>query len=434
MMRALIVVMVLALLTACTGGTSNPEQWDPGKKTTLTVLTFNERLFKEQYGTPFLIKNENITLITKLPSPGEVNWGEELAEKQPDLLHITKEQYIELAEKGLLYDLEPMLKEDGWNSEGLHPAVLQLLRDHADGVMYGGTATLQSKALYYNAGLFRQFGVPLPEDQMTWEQVYDRASHFQGGSGDDPVYGYSSQDPSILDQLLQMGRSEGLTLFSPDGKQFLISSESWKTLYGLLVKALETGTVFTLPSSAYGPETQYRNHPFVMGQSAMLVGDTSYLSILDSKGSTEESRIDWGVAALPQGGQSQPGNNPEYQLYDIVAVSKEAAQPGAAKAFIQYMMSEEWARETAEANPYALLARYQLQKEGVIPERRLDPFFSLDSTARLDGGQITDEVLALIEDVVLEETERVLSGSATVEAALQEIQAKGQAILEHGSR
>lgn len=432
-MRAFIVLIAVVLLTACTSGTTNTEQWDPGKKTTLTVLTYNERVFKEQYGTPFSIKNGNITLITKLPGPGEVNWGKELAEKQPDLLHITKEQYIELAEQGLLYDLEPMLKEEGWNPEGLHPAVLQLLRDNIDGVMYGGAATLQSKALYYNAELFRQYGVSLPEAQMTWQQIYDQASQFQGGSEDEPIYGYSSQEPSILDQLLQIGRSEGLTLFSPDGKQFLLNSENWKSIYAQLAKALETGTVFTLPSSAYGSETQYRNHPFVMGQSAMLVGDASYLSILNSPTLTEEDRIDWGVVTLPQG-PSQLGSSPEYQLSDIIAISREAAQPGAAKAFIKFMMGEEWARENTAANPYSLLARYQLQKEEIVPERRLDPFFSLESIARLEGIQISDEVMVQIEDILLEETEKLLSGSITVEVALQSIQAKGQAVLDNVSQ
>lgn len=433
-MRAFIVLMAIVLLTACTSGTSNPEQWDPGKKTTLTVLTYNERIFKEQYGTPFSIKNGNITLITKLPGPGEANWEKEIAEKQPDLLHITKEQYIELVEQGLLYDLEPMLKEEGWNPEGLHPAVLQLLRDNIDGVMYGGAATLQSKALYYNAGLFRQYGVPLPEDHMTWEQVYDQASLFQGGiSEDEPIYGYSSQEPSVLDQLLQIGRSEGLSLFSPDGKQFLLNTESWKSIYGQLAKALKTGAVFTLPSSAYSPETQYRNHPFVMGKSAMFAGDTSYLSIINSQAVAEEKKIDWGVVTLPQG-SSQSGSNPEYQLFDIIAVSKEAAQLGAAKAFIKFIMGEEWARENAEANPYSLLARSQLQKEEVVPERRLDPFFSLDSIATLEGMQISDEVMAQIEDIVLEETEQAISGTVTVEAALQSIQARGQAILDNDSQ
>lgn len=424
-----IVVLVAFLLSSCTSLTSNKDNWPTDKPTTLTVLTFYEQLFNEQYAVPFSIKHSNVKFRTVLLPPNEpIDWNKVINEHQPDLLHLSNAQYLELAELGLLQDLESMTLENNWKPEDVHPAITTLLRANTDGTVYGGAATFFNQALYYNAELFRKYGISPPSNDMTWDEVLQLAEQFTLVNEDKWVYGTSMQDSTVSSQLMLMGRAEGLTMFSADGQHMLIQSDSWTSIYGKLTEALKKKAIYTLPAKEVTIESSYQQHPFMNGQAAMFVGNTNYLNLFASATQADGNPLNWGVVTLPQG-NSRSGKSAEYSLLDIVSIPKDRGQMAAGKAFISYIMGEEWAAQQTLTNPHALIGRYKQVKEHPDPNRQMEPFYALEPVTYNDPSSVSPDVVSLIEQLVEDETMKVINNEQTASEALQRIQTEGDIIL-----
>lgn len=421
----IITLVILLLLTGCMEK-STPELFNPNQEVTLTVWAADEKRFMQKYGVPFNNKYPNVRVKTVVPEEGAIDWNKELARQKPDLLVVDKKQYQELANAGLLQDLEQTMADTGWELEDLFPVVPELLKDNHDGLLYGVSATLQSTALFYNAALFKKYNIPLPQPDMTWEDVYQLARRFPTGGGTERIYGYSSEHATIADQLLQLGRSSGLSAFSPDGKRLLLDSPGWKAVYAQLTAALKTGVLYVVPQSKQDPSMQYWKHPFLEGKAAMLVGRAYYGGMLTSLDKLPE----WGVVNMPQHAATM-GTNPDYELYEIAIIPKQAVQLGAAKAFIEYMTGEDWAILHAKSNPYELLARYELRNQSLLPGQKSEPFYALKSNTKTNEAmnKVKEEVKTALYRIIETETTKVLEGNATAERALRVIQEQGQEIL-----
>src|SRR5690606_2756831 len=75
-------------------------------------------------------------------------------EQQPDVLYLSEEEYALLAQDGTLYDLDAVVKQDQFDLDSFQPAVIDLLKAHGGGKLYGLSANFSSQALYYNKDLF----------------------------------------------------------------------------------------------------------------------------------------------------------------------------------------------------------------------------------------------------------------------------------------
>ena len=99
-----------------------------------------------------------------------------------DVVQVPLELYGKLAEEGRLLSLEPYLaKEKDAFNELYHPAV-DFMKDLGGDKMYGLPFTFQSTALFINPDLFAQYGIPIPEDGSTMEDIL-------GDSGTIPGHG-----------------------------------------------------------------------------------------------------------------------------------------------------------------------------------------------------------------------------------------------------
>lgn len=421
----IITLAILLLLTGCMEK-STPEGFNPNQEVTLTVWSADEKRFMQKYGVPFNNKYRNVRVKTVVPEEGAIDWNKELARQKPDLLVVDRKQYQEMVNAGLLQDLEQTMADSGWKLEDLFPVVPDLLKDNQDERLYGVSATLQSTALFYNAALFNKYNISLPQPNMTWEDVYQLARRFPADGGTERIYGFSAERATMADQLLQMGRSSGLSAFSPDGKRLLLDSPGWKAVYEQFIGALKTGALYVVPQSKQDPSMQYWKHLFLEGKAATLVGRAYYVGMLISLDKLPE----WGVVNMPQHAATM-GTNPDYELYEIAVISKQAVQLGAAKAFIQYMTGEDWAVLHAKSNPYELLARYELRNQSLLTGQTLEPFYALKSNTKANQvmNKVQEEVMTALYRIIETETTKVLEGNATAKQALQAIQEQGQEIM-----
>src|SRR5690606_23647078 len=101
--------------------------------------------------------------------------------------------YAQLVEEGGVMELETMIKKDGFDTDGMHPAVIELLKEQGGGQLYGLAPTFSSSALFYNADLFEEHGIEPPSDRMSWQDVMQLAARFPtGGSEEERIYGFST--------------------------------------------------------------------------------------------------------------------------------------------------------------------------------------------------------------------------------------------------
>jgi ABC-type glycerol-3-phosphate transport system substrate-binding protein len=85
-------------------------------------------------------------------------------------------------QKWSVYELTPFLKERRIYLDLFQPDLLEEITDE-HGRIYGlpfGRGTTYTHALFYNADIFDKFGVPYPEDGMTWDEIIGLARQVTG--------------------------------------------------------------------------------------------------------------------------------------------------------------------------------------------------------------------------------------------------------------
>ena len=189
-----------------------------------------------------------------------------------------------VAASGVCLDLSYYTEKFGFDlSQNVWPGIEE--ECVVDGVQYGFPLSLQINVLFYNKNLFDRFGVPYPQDAMTWDEFIDTAKRVTRStdSPQDSIYGYI--DTARWRTFFYSLKGE---FFSEDGTRPLVNGEK-------MIKAVQThlDMVFkhrvTLPVSRldfFVTESQagvaYRSI-FADGKFAMLVrprGSLGYFRVV----------------------------------------------------------------------------------------------------------------------------------------------------------
>src|SRR5690625_7699374 len=79
-----------------------------------------------------------------------------------------------LLEIDLLLDLNPLIEQFNFDVNRLEPGVMKYLGEMSnEGELNGLPLIRPEYALVYNPDIFVAFGVPYPEDNMTWDEVIE---------------------------------------------------------------------------------------------------------------------------------------------------------------------------------------------------------------------------------------------------------------------
>ncbi len=445
----LILLLVLGLLSACSEGGRKEEGLPPlGKdeQVKIKVMFGDSDYFFREYGNLFATQFPNIEIeIADMKSmygegitgtmEGRLNAF--IAEQKPDVLMLYGDQFERLAGEGKLLELDAVIQRDEFDTQDIHPAILKLLREQGDGKLYGLAPEFSSFALFFNIDLFKQHGVDLPTDSMSWEEVLETAKRFPMDGGEEArIYGLSMDPGASVYSLIRMiGSSLNLAVLSSDGSQFNIDTDSWKQVFHSAIDAVKSG-VIDRPIREEGTtnlmtlDQSILQDLFLIGRSAMAVKSSYEVEqVIRAKERFKNAApANWGIVTAPV----DPSNRNQsgyFSLGSIFAVSASSANPRAAWEFVKYVNGDDFSRARSKTVFGSFLSRtkYNPDKDG----RSMEPFYKLDPRAFQNKGdaRAPSSFLQKLPALAEAEIQAVLNDKKTVEEALKTIQERGEAEL-----
>jgi multiple sugar transport system substrate-binding protein len=428
------------LLTACFSGSSGPngtnEPPNKDKQVTIKVMFgYDEDEFYRDYGTAFISKFPNINievLNTQLFDPSGENDSNFIAsfleKEKPDVLWLSLDDYERLSDEKKLVDLDVFVQQDKFDLEGIHPAILKLLRDRSGGKLNGLAPMFNSEVLLYNKDLFQKHGIQPPTDSMSWDEVLMLARQFQSQKdGDNQVYGFGLPLFNTYSGLAYtVGTTNGLALLSPDGKQVTLNTEGWKNAFQSVADAVKAKAI----GLSEQPEMQtfdhfYREDPFISGKIAMKMGNSfDPESLKQAKDEMDEGEMpNWGMVTAPVDPVNR-GQSQSFSINQILAVNHDSPNIKAAWEFVKFVNSEEFARIRSKLSlPGTLLSRTAFIPD--IDGMSMEPFYKLEPSSRSKGLDI-GRFNRLFASVMDDEFQQVLDGKKSIEEALAEMERQAQ--------
>ncbi|GAV14325.1 ABC transporter substrate-binding protein [Paenibacillus sp. NAIST15-1] len=439
-----IYIVILSFLLLIVGCTNSKEQNE--QEVTLKVLAFNRDVFNQKYGNFFLAthpayKLEVISLYELLSHDQNYYQSLERAiqKEQPDIIVISMDHYFNLSENQKLQPLNSWIKRDGFNLATIAPAIVNSLTNE-QGDIYGLTPTFNASALYINNTFFNEKGIPIPNDLLTWDQIFQLAQQFQHQDKENKQYGlYTKYSENPYMMALHIGEGSGLSFFHARNKQFALNAKGWGDVFENVLNCVRTEVCFDLKSSEIkttakkeeAMKTSYqKNHPFLIGNIAMAVDDSTLYSALTGNNSLFKD-LDWTVLPYPTSADFPTTGN-GINMEEIFAIPVGAQHPEEAWELAKYINGEDYGRIFTQINPGELPARKPASNE----DSRLEVFYKLD---KINNNMINtlrgfpDPVLAKMDQLSQTYMADMLDEKTTVRDALDQMQRELQATLDNSN-
>ncbi|MCR8846143.1 extracellular solute-binding protein [Paenibacillus sp. SC116] len=436
----IVVVFCLAitLLAGCTG--EDKSELPPLPKDgsgTIRILFGNEEQFMSEYGNAFHVKYPEIEfeilptreLFKSLGKDGDYyqNFIEFIKNKQLDVVMLAQSDYEHLASVGILYPIESLIKDEKYPIDDFHPGVIDLLREKGGNTLYGVAAQFQSSALFYNAELFKEYGVDPPRHKMSVQEMLELAEQFpsKSNSDKDRTYGFHSEYMSPSQMLLLLAEMSNLQIVDPTADKIVMDSEAWKSIfvsYAELVKEKKTNLIKSNDDMRPG-------QGFAQGNVAMTIGNSYMIAQIEnahrySQDGEKKKGFEWGMVTVPVD-PANPDESPMVQLGSIFAIPKDSLNKNAAWEFVKFSAGPEMARINGRASSkLTTRTKYQQEIAGKSPEA-----FTLlkpGSNARalyktLSKNKVSDEFFSAFHNKLDESIMAVADGKKSPEQAYEQL-------------
>ncbi|TDF95054.1 ABC transporter substrate-binding protein [Paenibacillus piri] len=435
-------------LVGCTGGLGGSQQGlkqlGKDEQATIKVMSnMDERYFYQVYGALFSAKYPNID-VQVVSTQGFIQYGPDtdinkehakfIDEQKPDVLFLSLEQYEKMAEEGRLYELDTVIKQDKFDLEGILPNVIEAIKSRSSGKLYGLAPGFNSQALFYNKTLFEKNGVPLPKDQMSWEELFEAARRFPTtGDENSRIYGFgmNNYSDSLFQYVRMIGDTKGLSFVNPETGSVTIQTDAWKKTAQLALDALKSGAVYRpTPGKQFmggSMEEYFKSDPFIAGKVAMTISGNYLMDNLkQAKTHLKDQVPEWDMVTIPVDPQNPESSG--IMVNQIFAVNAQSQSVRAAWEFVKYINGNEYARVTSKSSGMGNMpSRIQYLKD---PDgRSLEPFYKLKGDGMLASralGKLPSEFYRSFSMLGDTELKAALEGKKTVDEALKLIQEKGQ--------
>jgi multiple sugar transport system substrate-binding protein len=325
---------------------SKPDRLASGEPLTLKVWTGgNEQAFKESMVEPIKRKFPNVTLEL---IPLQQNPLEKLivAGNAPDIIQTTKNFLVlQVLPSKLELDLTPLVRKYKHDLERYDPDLIASIRkfDEQGKQLYGLPSSKVVHANLYNKQLFDKFAVPLPKDDMTWDEAIQLAR--QMTRLDNGVQ-YRGMDLQFYNMI---GSQLSLPIVDRNGKSNMAAwsrpAEMWRQLFsipGNNVKA--AGTIAKVMD------------PFYKGSLAMVVINPSHMFTT----AKQHTNLDWEIATVPVYPEA-PGVDP-YMNYAFISVTSTSKYPDEAFQVIAHLNSDELQTASIRRGEPTVLKSQEIQK------------------------------------------------------------------------
>ncbi|RKN79244.1 ABC transporter substrate-binding protein [Paenibacillus ginsengarvi] len=409
---------------------------------TLKIMYENEERFYSKYGNLFMAKYPNVNIeVASMEAMYRSNrysiaaMEEWIERERPDVLYMMNmEQFVQYAAEGKLYDMDMVIRQDRFDLNALAPSVVELLREKGGGSLYGLGTTYYSLAMFYNKDLFDKYGVPYPQNRMSWEKVYKLAQRFAVETGDSlPVYGLQSrngQHPYYF--VKSIGGGQLLDMIDPVNQKLTLASDAWVKIVRNAADVYKSGALYLVQDWLHNKQTfgDPRNRdPFLAGRTAMAIDDVSLLRWLKEKGAKKEVTFDWDLVTVPVD-PKHADTGSDFMFTDLFAISSRSSQLRPAWEFIKYIHGEEYAKIKSRTET-SLMTRVKASNEAY--GRNLEAFYALkpaDTLLYIGYNQIPASFPQSFNVLAASEIGAVFTGGKSPEEALGVLQTKGQELLD----
>ncbi|MBA9086807.1 multiple sugar transport system substrate-binding protein [Fontibacillus solani] len=443
--KVLMLVVCCLLVAGCTTSKSKTEK-QANIKSSIKVMFFDQGYFFQQYGDLFTVNFPNID-IQVVSTQSLYNQGggtdynkamQELIDKeQPDVLMLNTDTYEKYAADGKVQELDSLINRDKYNIENIYPALIELLKEKGAGKLYGLSPSFSSNAVYYNADLFKKYGVEIPHDSMTWQEIFDLAKRFPTeGDEDTRIYGYAAQYNMSLNNMVQtIAKTQGLNDINLDTLKVTVNTESWKKVYQLALDAMESKIIYNPKPSdgAIMMEDYFKQQLFIMGRAAITTSGSYMLqSMQQAKTAIPEYKpFELGIVTGPVD-SAEPDATRDIYFNEIFAINAKSPNVDAAWEFIKFINGEDYAKVKSKTMNNGLLSRmgYSTEFDGIS----LDVFYKLkpklDQKYYTRAEKIPTNFYEQYNPIVEREIGLVQEKKKSLDDALKTIEEEGQVVLD----
>ena len=147
-------------------------------------------------------------------------------------------------------------------------------------------------------------------------------------------------------------------------KQVTINTPAWKKIFETTIKGLKSGSFYTEDpngSSTNTYEEYLLRDPFISGKLAMKI-EGAYLmgQIKEAQTAIKDKGIqNWDMVTMPVDPQN-PDKSTSMSFGQIFAINAKSVNADAAKEFIRYITSEEYARVTSKIQDGSFPGSHQI--------------------------------------------------------------------------
>lgn len=338
------VVLAVSLAACSTGDDSSNGESDPSDVSGDIRVGMIASLAPqfERYAEEFEAAYPDIDVTVEAVAESPADYIQQLAtlnlsDSVPDVLFNTGGLNQTLDANGLLWDMTEWLEEgrSGLDSAEFTPNFLGLFQSES-GRTTGLPVSADSGVVTYNVSQFEEYGVPMPTEDWTYEEMYDAARQITEASNGD-VYGIVTplgvaETPF---QWYPVLRAYGSDMYDEAAGEFVFANpagiEAWTTL---LEPYLDE---FGVPYSALANDPG--KNLFPSEQAAMEVASSARIAAL-----REQMQSDWDVAPMPLIDGVRTTGGGAYSL----SLSEKSDQKDAAWEFLAWFYSVDGGFEVAK--------------------------------------------------------------------------------------
>lgn len=452
-------LVATSMLAGCSFGSAGENTGNT--EASLKVMYYDEGAFFQEFGMLYSALNPNVNIeIVSTQSLYRGNTGEEgeefdyekalaklIEDEKPDVLMLDISQYEKMAQDAKLQDLEALMTQDKYDTEGLIPGMADYMKELGGGQLYGLPTTFSSQVLFYNKALFDKYNISHPTDQMTWDEVIALAKQFPTeGEPEERVYGLKAGYSGDLNEISQMlANSEGLNYVIPKTKQMTINTDGWKRVLETSLDAINSKALYFEDRNTWGRpgaismDDYYMQNPFLAGRLAMTIDQTYLMQQIKEaqQYSPNKDQIvsDWDMVTVPVSTQN-PDQSSSVWYNNIFAISKDATSVDEAWKFISYVTGEEFARVKSKSTynyNFSIRTNYLKDEEG----RNFAAFYKLKPTRQTmdyrDYESLPSQFNMMFYNLMSTEFAALQEGTKSVTEVLELLQVKGEELLAQES-
>lgn len=355
---------------------NNSEEVNGQEEATVSLMVhWDEETFERTFKQHVEKALPHITL-TYIHNDGQIeeNFAKGIV---PDIVMGSDFPYFK--EIDLIRDQMPLVEKHGLDLSLYEPGVIESLKNASiEGELNALPVFRPGYVMAYNKDIFDAFGVPYPEDNMTWDEVIELGKQLSGERDGETYHGLW---PS-RDQLSQVSS----TIIDPESDEpNILNNEE------LRIFLERQQTIFNIPGNLPEMDSMEELADYLYnGSGTEPIFEYALLPARDQTDAYTYDEVEFGLnydwVTYPVWGGDYDDVLPN-ELYNNLFVTSQAENPDAAFEVLSYLMSEEYQKwSVSTGGSTALLNKEiyddfgkELERAEVLSNKNTDAIFQLQS-------------------------------------------------------